>query len=143
MTQRAMLPAAIQAFVDAQPTLPLDDADQASDSRPYPYSEYWRRAIAGMLLSGRVKPKNDGAPNMTDVNRIGKEFDRGIEGFRGEDNPDAKDDRDPLERRNPEAPSQQGHRGNGDEVNLEVRFPQENPADSLSRVDEALHEPRE
>ena len=73
MTQRVVLPAAIQAFVDAQPTLPFDDAEQASDLPPYPYSEYWRRAIAGMLLSGRVKPKIDGAPNMTDVNRIGKE----------------------------------------------------------------------
>lgn len=73
MTQRVVLPASIQAFVDIQPTLPLDDADQASDSRPYPYSEYWRRATAAILLSGRVKPKIDGAPNMTDVNRIGKE----------------------------------------------------------------------
>jgi hypothetical protein len=72
MIQRVVLPASIQAFVDTQPTLPLDDADQASEARPYPYSEYWRRAIAGMLLSGRVKPKIDGAPNMTDVNRIGK-----------------------------------------------------------------------
>ena len=73
MTQRVVLPAAIQAFVDTQSTLPLDDVVQAPDSRSYPYSEYWRRAIAGMLLSGRVQPKNDGAPNMTDVRRIGKE----------------------------------------------------------------------
>lgn len=73
MTPRVVLPASIQTFVDTQPTLPFDDAVQASDTRPYPYSEYWRRAIAGMLLSGRVKPKIDGAPNMTDVNRIGKE----------------------------------------------------------------------
>ena len=73
MTPRVVLPASIQAFVDAQPTLPFNDAEPASDSRPYLYSEYWRRAIAGILLSGRVKPKLDGAPNMTDVNRIGKE----------------------------------------------------------------------
>jgi hypothetical protein len=68
-----VLPASIQAFVDTQPTRPFDDADQAANAHPYPYSEYWRRAIAGMLLSGRVKPKIDGAPNMNDVNRIGKE----------------------------------------------------------------------
>jgi hypothetical protein len=73
MTPRVVLPASIQAFVGTQPTLPFDNADQASGARSYPYSEYWRRAIAGMLLSGRVKPKLDGAPNMTDVNRIGKE----------------------------------------------------------------------
>ena len=38
-----------------------------------PYGSYWYRAVACILLSGRVQAKHDGAPNMTDVNRVGKE----------------------------------------------------------------------
>jgi hypothetical protein len=37
------------------------------------YGSYWYRAVACILLSGRVRAKGDGAPNMTDVNRVGKE----------------------------------------------------------------------
>jgi hypothetical protein len=37
------------------------------------YGSYWYRGVACILLSGRVHPKHDGAPNMTDVNRVGKE----------------------------------------------------------------------
>jgi len=36
-------------------------------------AEYWRRAVAAMLLSGRIAAKDDRFPNMTDVNRICKE----------------------------------------------------------------------
>ena len=66
-------PASIQTFVAQQQTTSVDHLTQSVDSRPFPYTEYWRRAVAGMLLSGRVKSKHDGLPNMTDVNRIGKE----------------------------------------------------------------------
>ena len=38
-----------------------------------PYGNCWHRAVACILLSGRVQAKHDGTPNMTDVNRVGKE----------------------------------------------------------------------
>ncbi len=66
-------PKSIQTFVAQQPTISIEHLTQDAEARPFPYTEYWRRAVAGMLLSGRVKPKNDDLPNMTDVNRIGKE----------------------------------------------------------------------
>jgi hypothetical protein len=46
----------------------IDPKEQRS-----PYGSYWYRAVACILLSGRIQPKADGAPNMTDVNRLGKE----------------------------------------------------------------------
>ena len=67
------LPASIRAFVDTQTTVDVERIRDAAGPVVFPYSEYWRRAIAGMLLSGRVKPKNDAAPNRTDLNRICKE----------------------------------------------------------------------
>jgi hypothetical protein len=41
--------------------------------RTSPYGSYWYRAVACILLSGRVQAKHDGTPNMTDLNRVGKE----------------------------------------------------------------------
>jgi hypothetical protein len=38
-----------------------------------PYGSYWYRAVACILLSGRVQAKQDGTPNMTDVKRVGME----------------------------------------------------------------------
>ena len=38
-----------------------------------PYGSFWYRAVACVLLPGRVQAKHDGTPNMTDVNRVGKE----------------------------------------------------------------------
>ena len=38
-----------------------------------PSGSYWYRAVACILLSGRVQARRDGTPNMTDVNRVGKE----------------------------------------------------------------------
>lgn len=67
------LPASIRKFVDAQTTVDVERVPDATGPAVFPYSEYWRRAIAGMLLSGRIKPKVDGAPNRTDLNRICKE----------------------------------------------------------------------
>lgn len=68
------LPASLRRFVERQTTMPvtdLRDGDREEDRSPY--GSYWYRAVACMLLSGRVQPKADGAPNMTDVNRLGKE----------------------------------------------------------------------
>src|SRR6266508_4189895 len=69
MEHKETLPPSIRDFVERQEALPLED----SATRSYPYSEYWLRAVAAMLLSGRVAAKDDGFPNMTDVKRICKE----------------------------------------------------------------------
>lgn len=70
------MPASIRRFIDEQDTCPVSGLTKIrkSDLRS-PFSGYWYRAIACMMLSGRVRPRSyqDGSPNMTDVNRIGKE----------------------------------------------------------------------
>jgi hypothetical protein len=71
--RKVTLPGSIRDFVERQATLPLESLFEDCDLPLCPYCEYWRRAVAGMLLSGRIAPKNDGFPNMTDVNRICKE----------------------------------------------------------------------
>lgn len=67
------LPSSMRSFVERQTTLPLANLFEDSDAPVYPYGEYWRRAVAAMLLSGRIAAKADGFPNKTDVNRICKE----------------------------------------------------------------------
>lgn len=67
------LPSSIRSFVERQTTLPFANLFEDNDAPVYPYGEYWRRAVAAMLLSGRVAAKGDGLPNKTDVNRICKE----------------------------------------------------------------------
>jgi hypothetical protein len=37
------------------------------------HRSYRYQPVACLLLSGRIQAKNDGTPNMTDVNRLGKE----------------------------------------------------------------------
>src|SRR5207302_8506744 len=64
------LPGSIRDFVERQTRLPLESLFEDSEPPSYPYCEYWRRAVAAMLLSGRIAAKDDGFPNMTDVNRI-------------------------------------------------------------------------
>jgi len=68
------LPSTIERFVEAQQTIAiseLDDGDvEVGDS---PYGVYWYRAIAAMLLSGRVAVTSSRLPNRTDINRICKE----------------------------------------------------------------------
>jgi hypothetical protein len=63
----------MRSFVERQTTLPLANLFEDNDAPVYPYGEYWRRAVAAMLLSGRIAAKGDGFPNKTDVNRICKE----------------------------------------------------------------------
>jgi hypothetical protein len=72
------LPDTIRDFVKSQTTIPVRDlwkGDRDRKEERSSYGSYWYRAIACMMLSRRVNPKrySDGAPNMTDVNRIGKE----------------------------------------------------------------------
>ena len=68
-----LLPMSLQQFVHQQATFPSERLVDPAETRQYPYGTYWWRAIAGILLAGRVKPRHDRAPNMTDVNRLCKE----------------------------------------------------------------------
>ena len=73
---KAAMPASIRRFVEEQETRPVSEIGKVPRSElRSPFSGFWYRAIACMMLSGRVQPKrySDGTPNMTDVNRIGKE----------------------------------------------------------------------
>ncbi|SIN87308.1 hypothetical protein SAMN05444166_1377 [Singulisphaera sp. GP187] len=68
------LPNTLRAFVQHQKTMPVKDlGDGIGKLEDSPYFSYWYRAVACILLSGRVEAKRDGAPNMMDVNRVGKE----------------------------------------------------------------------
>ncbi len=63
------IPDIIKQFTDQQDAVPF-----SPDDHEFPYSGYWWKAVAYILLSGRVKPKSYSAsPNMTDVNRVCKE----------------------------------------------------------------------
>ncbi len=71
---RLRVPESLRRFVERQTTMPIADLwDGDRKERHSPYGSHWYRAVACILLSGRVHAKNDGAPNMTDVNRVGKE----------------------------------------------------------------------
>ena len=73
-TGKTRLPESLRRFVERQTTVPVADLwKRDPEDRRSPYGSYWYRAVACMLLSGRVQPKADGDPNMTDVNRVGKE----------------------------------------------------------------------
>lgn len=63
----------MRSFIERQTTLPLANLFEDNGAPVYPYGEYWRRAVAAMLLSGRIAARGDGFPNKTDVNRICKE----------------------------------------------------------------------
>jgi hypothetical protein len=68
------LPESLRRFVERQTTMPVTDLWNGDRKEQHsPYGSYWYRAVACILLSGRVQAKGDGAPNMTDVNRVGKE----------------------------------------------------------------------
>ena len=68
------LPESLRRFVERQTTRPVADLWKSDPKEQRsPYGSYWYRAVACILLSGRVQAKHDGTPNMTDVNRVGKE----------------------------------------------------------------------
>ncbi len=54
-----MIPQSIKQFVKQQSTKLVKDlvSESTEDEPRVPYTEYWQRAVAAMLLSGRVKAK--------------------------------------------------------------------------------------
>jgi hypothetical protein len=71
---KSRLPESLRRFVERQTTRPIANLWDGGREEPHsPYGSYWYRAVACVLLSGRVPAKHDGTPNRTDVNRIGKE----------------------------------------------------------------------
>jgi hypothetical protein len=68
------LPQSLQAFVQQRATRPVTDLAPAStEEERSQYGSWWYRAVACILLSGRVQATNYGPPNRTDVNRVCKE----------------------------------------------------------------------
>jgi hypothetical protein len=68
------LPESLRRFVERETTTAVADVwDGDRKEHCSPYGSYWYRAVACILLSGRVQARQDGTPNMTDVNRVGKE----------------------------------------------------------------------
>jgi hypothetical protein len=68
------LPESLRLFVARQTTIPIADLWGGDAKEQHsPYGSSWYRAVACILLSVRVQAKFDGTPNMTDVNRVGKE----------------------------------------------------------------------
>jgi hypothetical protein len=68
------VPKTIKDFIQRQATIPIAELWK-QDPKEYrsPYASYWYKAIACILLSGRVAPKWGGHPNKTEVNRVCKE----------------------------------------------------------------------
>src|SRR4051812_50221569 len=68
------LPEALGRFVARQMTRSVADLWAGAREEPHsPYGSYWYRAVACLLLSGRVRGRHDGTPKRTDGNRGGKE----------------------------------------------------------------------
>ena len=71
---KKQLPKSVQTFVGSLQTVPVSSVWSDGPAEPeYPYAQYWYRAVAAILLAGRVAAKTDGSPNRTDVNRVCKE----------------------------------------------------------------------
>ena len=71
---KKQLPEPIREFIARQPTIEVEKVTSGDpEDRFSPYGTYYYRAVACVLLSGRVNPKGDDDPNMIDVNRFGKE----------------------------------------------------------------------
>jgi hypothetical protein len=62
-----IVPPFIQSFVEQQKTIRIETLLKDSSSPLFPYAEYWRRAVAAMLLSGRIASKYNDFPNITKV----------------------------------------------------------------------------
>lgn len=57
-----IVPSSMRSSVERRTTLPLASFVEDNDAPAYPYGEYWRRAVAAMLLCGRIAAKCDGFP---------------------------------------------------------------------------------
>jgi hypothetical protein len=56
---KSQLPATIRHFIEEQATRPASELGKVRKSElKSPYGSYWYRAIACMMLSGRVQPKH-------------------------------------------------------------------------------------
>jgi len=65
------LTAALRRFVEAQKTIPVSELMRpGADKEPSDYGNFWYRAVAAMLLAGRVKPRADDQPNLVDLDRV-------------------------------------------------------------------------
>jgi hypothetical protein len=74
MMGKTRLLESLRRFVERQTTMAVPDLWKGDPKeRSSPYGSYWYRAVACILLSGRVQAKHDGTPNRTDVNRVGNE----------------------------------------------------------------------
>jgi hypothetical protein len=71
---RPRLPESLRRFVERHTTREAADLwkSEPKEQRS-PYGSYWYRSVACILLSGRIQARHNGTPNMTDVNRVGKE----------------------------------------------------------------------
>jgi hypothetical protein len=67
------LPDSVFAFVRDQTTQVVSPPAESPEEEYSPYGSWWYRAVAGLLLAGRVSPKMDDNPNRTEINRICKE----------------------------------------------------------------------
>jgi hypothetical protein len=64
----------MRAFIARQPTIALETIEaEDPEEKHSTYGTFYYRAVACILLSGRVDPKADDDPNLTDANRFGKE----------------------------------------------------------------------
>jgi hypothetical protein len=71
---QSLIPESLRQFVERQTTMPVTGLWEGDrEGQHSPYGSSWYRAVACVLLSGRIQAKHDGTPNMTDVNRVGKE----------------------------------------------------------------------
>jgi hypothetical protein len=68
------LPPSVHEFVERQTAVPVDSIWKVDPATLFsPYGAWWYRAIACLLLSGRIGPKYATSPSKTDVNRVCKE----------------------------------------------------------------------
>ena len=70
-----LMPASVRDFVNKWTTVPVAILwpDMPVGESCSIYSESWYRAVAAMMLSGRIQPTSEGRPNRTDALRFCKE----------------------------------------------------------------------
>ncbi len=68
------LSSSLRDFAGRQTTVAVADVALATPEDQFsPYGRYWYRAVACLMLSGRVAAKDNGEPNRTDATRVCKE----------------------------------------------------------------------
>jgi len=73
---KSKIPSSIKKFVEAIPTRSVTELvknySPQARTRELPWEHFTHRLAAGLLLSGDVRPKQDGYPNRTDLEKMGK-----------------------------------------------------------------------